>query len=244
MKRTNPITTALAVAILAIGVPSLAQAQDAPDPHHPAQGEEAPQGATTPQAPPQDDQSGMMGMMRMMNMMQMKMQMMNMMQMMDMMQMNMMGQKPTAPTAPAAMGQIGTAPPTMGVGAMDTAGTAVVDHVEGRIAFLRAELGITEAQTDLWNTFAATLRDNAKKLGEARMASHGTSSSASGLEQQLAAQEQWLSARLEGIKAIRAAFGPLYKSLSADQQKIANELLRTHMGMMSADMKPMGGTAP
>lgn len=234
MKRTNPVTTALAVAILAIGSSGLAQAQNAPDPHHPAQGEEIPQGATTPQPPIPNDQSGMMDMMRMMNMMQM----MNM-------QMSMMGQGPAMPTATS---QTAAAAPWMGMAGMDADSTAVIDHVEGRIAFLRAELRITEAQADAWNAFAASLRDNVKRLGEARIAAHGATATAPGLEQELASQEQWLSARLEGVRAIRAAFGPLYKALSVDQQKSADELLRTQIGMMSAGMKPMGmrmeGTAP
>jgi hypothetical protein len=54
------------------------------------------------------------------------------------------------------------------------AGVATIDHVEGRIAFLRIELKITDAQANAWNAFAGALRTNAKKLGEVRasMMSH------------------------------------------------------------------------
>jgi hypothetical protein len=41
-------------------------------------------------------------------------------------------------------------------------GMATIDRVEGRIAFLRAELKITDAQADVWNGFADALRANAK----------------------------------------------------------------------------------
>jgi LTXXQ motif family protein len=40
-------------------------------------------------------------------------------------------------------------------------------HLEGRIAFLRAELGITEAQASQWEAFAQAMRDSASKLKQA-----------------------------------------------------------------------------
>ena len=60
-------------------------------------------------------------------------------------------------------------------------------------------------------------------------------------------QEQWLSARLEGVRAIKATFGHLYDALSPEQRKSADELLAMHMGLMPGPMKPMdmmqmGGT--
>ena len=39
------------------------------------------------------------------------------------------------------------------------------DHIEGRIAFLKAELKITDAQLPQWNTFADALRSDAKRRG-------------------------------------------------------------------------------
>src|SRR4051812_15596108 len=41
------------------------------------------------------------------------------------------------------------------------AGMGMIDRIEGRLAFLRAELKITEAQANAWNTFAEALRANA-----------------------------------------------------------------------------------
>src|SRR4029434_2294118 len=54
-------------------------------------------------------------------------------------------------------------------------GMATIDRVEGRIAFLRAELKITDAQANAWNGFAEALRANAKKLGELRTSMMGKS---------------------------------------------------------------------
>jgi len=138
------------------------------------------------------------------------------------------------------MGQGGMAMPGMGMSGMDPAGMAMVDRVEGRIAFLRAELKITDAQAQAWDVFAAALRDNAKRLGEVRATIGGQAASPSGLGQRLANQELWLSARLDGIRAIKAAFVPLYSALATDQQKTADELLGMHMGLMHPGMMPMG----
>ena len=44
------------------------------------------------------------------------------------------------------------------------------NHVEGRIAFLQTEIGITDAQREQWNTFAVALRGNADVLRRATAA--------------------------------------------------------------------------
>ena len=77
---------------------------------------------------------------------------------------------------PAAQGMMGAMPmmntmsgmPMMHMGMMmgPGSGMSTIDHIEGRIAFLRAELKITDAQMSAWNAFADALRANARKLGE------------------------------------------------------------------------------
>ena len=124
-------------------------------------------------------------------------------------------------------------------------GMATIDRVEGRIAFLRTELKITEAQTSAWDAFAEALRANAKKLGEIRGAMmaqmNAAQQEAPTLTDRLGLQEQWLTARLEGTRTIRSAVTTLYGVLSDDQKKTANELLAPHVGMMammSGHMQP------
>ena len=39
-----------------------------------------------------------------------------------------------------------------------------VNHIAGRLAYIRAELKITEAQESSWNTYAAAARDNANAI--------------------------------------------------------------------------------
>ncbi len=213
MKCNKLLTAAFAVAGLTLGTVALAQDDTAHDSHHPAQGEEAQPDATAPRLPMQSDQSGMMEMMRMMDMAQM------------MRMMNMMGG--------------GMSNPGMGMEKMDPAGMGMIDHVEGRIAFLRAELKITDAQADVWAAFADALRASSRRLAGAREAT-GSKSSLPALEQRLTAQEQWLNARLESVRAIKAAVGGLYKVLSPAQRESADELLVMHVGLVPEGMNPMG----
>ena len=111
-------------------------------------------------------------------------------------------------------------------------GMATIDHVEGRIAFLRTELKITDAQTGAWNAFADALRANAKSLGDVR-ASMMAGAAPQTLLDRLTLQEKWLAARLEGTRAIKVALTNLVGSFSDEQKKTADELLAPHMGMMA-----------
>jgi len=117
-----------------------------------------------------------------------------------------------------------------------------IDRIEGRIAFLRAELKITDAQDATWNRFADALRLNAQRLGQTHAAM--TSAMAGGatqpLTQRLETQERALTARLEGARALRAAYTTLSAALSEEQKKTAEELLAPHMGMGPMGMG-MGG---
>lgn len=118
-------------------------------------------------------------------------------------------------------------------------GMATIDRVEGRIAFLKAELKITEAQSSVWNAFAETLRSNTRTLGELRAAMMQMAASPT-LADRLEWQDKWLTARAENTKAIRAAFSELSGKLTDDQKRTADQILAPHMGMM-AMMSGMGG---
>ncbi|PDT75019.1 Spy/CpxP family protein refolding chaperone [Bradyrhizobium sp. C9] len=119
-------------------------------------------------------------------------------------------------------------------GCAGMSGMATIDRVEGRIAFLRTELKITDGQTSAWNTFADALRANAKSLAEVRASMMPQQGAApQGLVDRLTLQENWLAARLEGTRVIKSALTNLVGTLSDEQKKTADELLAPHMGMMS-----------
>jgi hypothetical protein len=119
--------------------------------------------------------------------------------------------------------------PMMAMGGLPMA--MMMGHLEGRIAFLKTELKITDAQLPLWNAVAEAIRANAGTLqesGGAMMA--GMSEKA--LPERLAEHEKMMSAHLAAIARLRSAVIPLYQSLTHEQKKTANELLASPMVMM------------
>jgi hypothetical protein len=111
--------------------------------------------------------------------------------------------------------------PSSGAGASGPAD--VTERLEGRIAFLKAELQITDKQTPDWNQLADALRSSRQHLLEARkllvMDDKVTGS------ERLEHYERHLSERLEAIKSARAAFGRLYASLNDGQKQTADAIL-------------------
>ena len=109
--------------------------------------------------------------------------------------------------------------------------TAMAGHVEGRLAFLKVELKITEAQLPLWNAVADAIRANAKGMVAMSDAMMG-STQASALPDKLALREKMMTAHLDALRRFKAAVDPLYAALSDEQKKTADELLIGPMGMM------------
>jgi LTXXQ motif family protein len=129
--------------------------------------------------------------------------------------------------------------PMMGMMQMMMGQSGMAGHVEGRIAFLKTELKITDAQLPLWNAVADAIRTTAKDMAgmpngmsmmQSMMQSSGT------LPEKLAAREKTMAAHLEALRKLKAAVEPLYPALSDDQKKTADQLMIGPMGMMSMGM--------
>ena len=138
----------------------------------------------------------------------------------------------TMPHGGMMMGPGGAMAMMGGAGGIGMMGMA--DHIEGRIAFLKAELKITEAQMPPWNAFADALRANAEMcttmMQGGRMGQDGASMSAL---DRLDHMEKMMSGMLEAVKGTRAALAPLSAVFTEEQKKVANELIRGPMGMSS-----------
>lgn len=104
-------------------------------------------------------------------------------------------------------------------------------HAEGRIAFLKAELKITDAQDKPWSDFATALRQAGTKMRTGQMGMMGTGTAASS-PQYLDQQEKQLAARLEALRSLKAALAPLHAVLSEEQRKTLAQLHPMFMGMM------------
>ncbi|HXJ02873.1 MAG TPA: Spy/CpxP family protein refolding chaperone [Micropepsaceae bacterium] len=123
-------------------------------------------------------------------------------------------------------------------------GGQAIDHIEGRIAFLKAELKITAAQDSIWNNFEAALRANAADIAKLREEAVAANSKApQNSLARLEFQEHALSTRLTGMHAITASYSGLYGSMSEEQKKAADSLVGSGMGPMGR-MMPVAQSAP
>jgi len=104
-------------------------------------------------------------------------------------------------------------------------------NTEGRIASLKVELKITDAQATQWNRLADALRDTAKSMNgmHEQMMQSGAPAT---LPEQLDRHEKMLTAHMAAFKTLKDALGPLYASFSDEQKKTADGLMVGPMGMM------------
>ena len=125
-------------------------------------------------------------------------------------------------------GMSGMAMPEMGM----------ADRVEGRIAFLHAELQISAAQEKTWANLADTLRANARGLKDLNTGS--MNATGGGVLVVLEGEEKRLQFRLDATRALLTALRPLYASFTDEQKKSAEELLFSHIGIMGIGMSGAG----
>ena len=124
----------------------------------------------------------------------------------------------------------------MGSGGMMSVMMSMGDHVEGRIAFLKTELKITDVQTAQWNAFADALRANAQRIREMRttmmqggMMGQGNASLSA--PDRLDRMEKMMTTMLEVVKTMKPPLASLYAVLSDEQRKVADQLIHGPMAM-------------
>lgn len=104
------------------------------------------------------------------------------------------------------------------------------ERIEGRIAFLRTELKITDAQQPLWIAFAEALRANAQAVAGMMAQMQGMMMPAPGtvpspLPQRIEDHERMLAAHLDALRQLKAALQPLYAAFDDRQKRTADQLL-------------------
>jgi hypothetical protein len=130
----------------------------------------------------------------------------------------------------------GEMPMMRGGGHMGMMMMGMADHAEGRIAFLKTELKVTDAQLPQWNAFAEALRANARRMGgmhetmmQGGMMNQGNAPMSA--PDRLDRMERAMTAMLEGLKEMKATLTPLYAVLTEEQKKVADQLIHGPMGM-------------
>ncbi|KAF2989154.1 Spy/CpxP family protein refolding chaperone [Methylocystis sp. MJC1] len=102
------------------------------------------------------------------------------------------------------------------------------ERVDGQLAYIKTELKITAAQESQWNVFANVFRGNKEKQHQSCKVAQEQSRSmmAASLPESIKIKEDQLSEQLEALRVLDAALQPLYASLSKEQKKTADEILK------------------
>jgi hypothetical protein len=125
-------------------------------------------------------------------------------------------------------------------GPWDRGPDGMLDRVEGRLAFIKTELKITEAQASTWNQLADAIRTAVKNQNERMKAAFSREEKAKTLPERLDVQEQFISVRLDEIKQIKGSLANLYAVLSDTQKKEADDIVLPMAGMGGPLSGPMG----
>lgn len=122
-----------------------------------------------------------------------------------------------------------------GGGMMGYGPDTMVDRIDGRLAFLKTELKITDAQSATWDELADVIRTTSKTHNEMMRGMMKEMQSGDffkkSLPERLSIQQTHMEARLEQIKTVKAAVDKLYAILDEDQKKVADDIVLPMMGM-------------
>ena len=140
--------------------------------------------------------------------------------MMGHMGMGMMGQGNMGMMGPGMQGM-------MGPGMMMDFGPMI----EGRLAYMKAELGVTEAQTATWDGYVSAVKARGTTMQDMHTAMVQAMQAGSALDR-LDARTKAMESMVESLKALRPVTEALYKVLSDDQKKKADLLLGMGCCMM------------
>jgi Spy/CpxP family protein refolding chaperone len=97
--------------------------------------------------------------------------------------------------------------------------------MEGRLAYLKTELKITQAQEPAWKKFSDEARKQAESMQAARTAMWSSANANAADRAEL--HNQLMKSRLEQSEKTAAAFKELYAALTPEQKALADE----HPGM-------------
>jgi hypothetical protein len=129
--------------------------------------------------------------------------------------------------APGGMGMMGA-----GSGMMGPAMAQMMspERIEGRLAFIKTELKITDAQLPLWSALAEVLRANARAMkGNMDDMMSGPDGTGRPLPQRIEHHERMMTGHLDALRRFKAVLAPLYAALDDTQKRGADQLLMPRM---------------
>ncbi|WP_395688703.1 Spy/CpxP family protein refolding chaperone [Aestuariivirga sp.] len=112
---------------------------------------------------------------------------------------------------------------------------AMLDRIDGRLAYMKTELKITDAQGAAWDELAEVIRNTAEThnamMREMMKDVRSGDFLKKPLPERLTLQQTHMEARLEQIKSVKAAVDKLYALLDDTQKKTADDIVLPSMGM-------------
>ena len=103
--------------------------------------------------------------------------------------------------------------------------------IDGRLAYLKANLNITDAQTEAWNGYADVVRGRVgtmQGMGRSMVTAMQQGSAIERMEARITGME----AMVDAMKAVKPATETLYAVLTAEQKKIADALIGRDCGAL------------
>ena len=103
--------------------------------------------------------------------------------------------------------------------------------VDGRLAYLKSELNITDAQTEAWTGYAQAVKGRVDAMQSRRQSMMDAMQKGSAIER-MNARIAGMEVMLDALKAINPAIEKLYAVLTDEQKKQADELIGMDCGAM------------
>jgi hypothetical protein len=103
--------------------------------------------------------------------------------------------------------------------------------VDGRLAYLKGELNITDAQSDAWNSYASAVKGRVDVMQGVHQAMMDAMQKGSAIGR-MDARIKSMEALVEAMKAVKPATEKLYVVLTEEQKKVADQLFGMDCGAM------------
>jgi hypothetical protein len=103
--------------------------------------------------------------------------------------------------------------------------------VDGRLAYLKSELKITDAQIEAWNGYAEAVKGRVSVMQGMRESMMNAMQKGGAIER-MDVRINGMEAMLEAMKTVKPATVKLYSALTAEQKKVADQLIGVDCGAM------------
>ena len=102
---------------------------------------------------------------------------------------------------------------------------------ESRLAYLKTELQITDAQADVWTAYADTIKARVDAMQSMRTGMMDAMQKGGAIER-MEIRIKGMEAMVEAMKAVKPATEKLYAALTPEQKKVADRLIGADCGAM------------